>query len=354
MKRLFFLAVFLISISVSHSFAQEICNNGIDDDGDGFIDCYDNNCAVSTFCKDFYLGDDATCEATPPAFPQFTMELDFASPNETTNHLARMAIGDLDRDGVPEIITMNRYTDRVFILNGSDGSIKVQKSVTWDPQWEVAIANLDNDNCAEIFFFGAEGGNTYIYSMDCNLNQNWRARVPGDPINYGLADFDGDGLIELYAKDAIFDAHTGTRIIQSANWSTLNGGPVAVDMMGDADLELAIGGIIYDVNLGARTADSGTLTELKKIPNYFLRNEFNATSVADYNQDGFLDVLASGSTKDGSSGNPKNTTIFFWDVQNDVVQTFFDNTAGAYLPNGWKNGTGRLNIADLEDRKSVV
>src|SRR5687767_13566071 len=105
----------LMSLQVSGQ-SSEICNNDIDDDGDGFIDCFDNNCAVSTFCKGFYLGDDALCEAIPPAFPQFTMALDFSSPNETTNHLSRMAVGDLDRDGKPEIITMNKYTDQVFIL----------------------------------------------------------------------------------------------------------------------------------------------------------------------------------------------------------------------------------------------
>jgi hypothetical protein len=134
--------------------AQEICNNGRDDDSDGFIDCYDRDCSVSTFCKGFYLGDDALCEATPPAFPQFTMSLDFSSPNQTTNHLSRIAVGDLNRDGKPEIITMNRYTDRIFILNGTDGSIQKQANVDFDPNWEVAIANIDNDNCGEIFFFG--------------------------------------------------------------------------------------------------------------------------------------------------------------------------------------------------------
>jgi hypothetical protein len=57
MKRLLvLLTVGLISICAT---AQEICNNGRDDDGDGFIDCYDNACSASTFCKDFFLGEDA-------------------------------------------------------------------------------------------------------------------------------------------------------------------------------------------------------------------------------------------------------------------------------------------------------
>lgn len=366
MKRLLILCTLGFMLISSSLLAQEICNNGRDDDGDGFIDCYDTDCAVSTFCKGFYMGDEAYCEATPPAFPQFTMSLDFASPNETTNHLARMAIGDLNRDGMPEIITMNRYTDKVFILNGNDGTVRHEKKVDFDPNWEVAIANVDNDNCGEIFFMGEfdppGSGNDgfYIFAYDCELNFLWRTAAPlrGDPINFGLADFDGDGKVELYAKDEIFDAHTGTRLIKStaANWKRINGGPVAVDILGDDKLELVLGCAIYSVDLGSRTQDAGSLTLLKSWPNYYIRNEYNATSVADYNQDGYLDVLASGSTDKYND----NTTVFFWDVHNNTVLTYKDpipgsftiyacpDQTGEYYKEGWKNGTGRINIGDLD------
>jgi hypothetical protein len=366
MKRLVVLLTITLS-SLTATWAQEICNNGRDDDGDGFIDCYDRDCSVSTFCKDFYLGEPAKCEVKPPAFPQFTMALDFASPNETTNHLARMAIGDLNRDGKPEIVSMNKYTKRLFILNGTDGTIQQQATVTWEPQWEIAIANIDNDNCGEIFFFGYEdppGDNNagfFIYAYDCSLNFIWKtaSRLRGDPINYGLADFDGNGKVELYVKDVVYDAHTGTRLIASdgsKNWNEINGGPVAVDMAGDDKLELVIGLAIYSVDLGDGTEDDGALTLVDDASDYYIRNEFNATSVADYNKDGFLDVLASGSTDD----HRENTTVFFWDVKNDVVKTYIDaipgnftiyacpTQNGDYYKDGWKNGTGRLNIADLD------
>lgn len=368
MKKLIVLLSFWMTVlTLAH--AQEICNNGRDDDGDGFIDCYDRDCSVSTFCKDFYLGEDPECEATPPAFPQFTMALDFSTPNETTNHLGRMAVGDLNGDGLPEMATMNRYTKRLFILNGSNGSIQKQATVSFEPNWEIAIGNIDRDNCAEIFYFGwedppgdAPGGN-YLYAYDCNLNFIWRSELPlpGDPINFGLADFDGNGKVELYAKDAIYDAHTGRRLVRtsatsSSTWSRINGGPVAVDMEGDENLELVIGLAIYRVNLGNGTADNGSLTLLKSHPNYFIRQEFNATSVADFNQDGFLDVLASGST----NSHGANTTVFFWDVQNNVVRTYSDPKpgnftlqacppqTGEFYKNGWRAGTGRINIADLD------
>jgi hypothetical protein len=344
----------LFTFILSTSLAQvEICNNGIDDDFDGFIDCYDGNCANNSACDGIFLGNDANCSVPPPAFPAFTMTLDFASPNETTNHFARMAVGDLDRDGMPELISMNRYTKKLFILNGNDGSIKHEATVPFEPYWEIAIGNLNNDNCAEIFFIGfldppgPNNNGVYIFAYDCQLNQLWQTaeRLPADPINFGLSDFDGDGLVELYAKDEIYDAHTGTRIVKTtaANYTQINGGPVAADIVGDARQELILGLSIYQVNLGGRTLDGGSLTLLQSRPEYFIRDDYNATSIADYNLDGFLDIIASGST----IGYDQNTTIFYWDVQNNVLKTYRDLT-GDYAPNGWKNGTGRVNIADLD------
>lgn len=353
LSNVFRLVILLLLVNIGVYAQTEICNNGIDDDFDGFIDCYDNNCSSNPANNCDFIIPPSNCSTVPPQFPQFTMTLDFASPNETTNHLSRMAIGDLDRDGMPEIVSMNRYTRRLFILNGNDGSIKRAINVTWEPYWEIAIANVDNDNCAEIFFIGFQNlpGNAndgvYIFSYDCNLNLNWvtAERLRGDPINYGLADFDGDGKIELYAKDEIYDAHTGVRLVKSttANYSRTNGGPVAADLLGDTKLELVLGLSIYQVNLGARSLDAGSLTLLRSRPEYFVRNEYNATSIADFNQDGFLDVVASGST----IANNTNTSIFFWDVQNDQILTYRDLTSD-YGPNGWSNGTGRVNISDLD------
>src|SRR5690606_4169021 len=237
----------------------------------------------------------------------------------------------------PEIATMNRYTKKLFILNGDDGSVKESTDVNFTPLWEIALGNIDDDDCAELFFQGYRSDRLYIIAYDCELNEIWRRQVfetssngARDAIEYGLADFDGDGKVELYLKDMVLDAHTGTIIINTAatsgnEWNKINGGPVAVDILGDDNLEIVSGRKIYEINLGARTANSGTRTLLASIPEYEVKNLYNATSIADYNLDGYLDVLASGGERIG--GN-LYTTIFFWDVHNNVVTTYSDPIPG--------------------------
>jgi hypothetical protein len=117
MKRFLLLLVLGLTSLTLSSYAQEICNNGIDDDNNGFIDCFDQSCANNTLCSGSYIGNDAVCEAKPTQFPAFRMTLDWASPNRVTNHLNRMSIGDLDRDGIPEVVVTNIEDN-----NGSRGA----------------------------------------------------------------------------------------------------------------------------------------------------------------------------------------------------------------------------------------
>jgi hypothetical protein len=372
MKRLFFLIAVLSLLSTAHTYAQCVpttasedkdinglpriigCNNGVDDDCDGFVDCFDSDCADETVCDGSYVGNDAGCTPPKTVKPKFTMTLDFQTADETANHLGRVVVGDLDRDGIPEMVTTNKFSKRIMIINGATGAVKKDVFPSFAPSYEeIAIANLDNDNCAEIFVID---GSWNLYSFDCNLTQLWKVKLPGDPGMIGIADFGGDGKSEIYVRDAIYDASTGVEIVQSqaslaGNWDKINGGPVAADMNEDGKLDLVDGCTIYDVDLGARTFHSGSL-KIQKYPDntdktlaqYFIRHTLNATSVADFDLDGSLDVIASGST----IGNGKNTTIFYWNPAQKTYYTYFDSSPTAYLPNGWGNGTGRVNIADLD------
>ncbi|WP_375578885.1 gliding motility-associated C-terminal domain-containing protein [Marivirga tractuosa] len=352
MKKILLLSVFAL-FSISYIQAQEICNDGVDNDGDGLIDCFDGDCSDNSDCDGFYLGNDASCEAEPSEFPQFTLQLGYQSRNDASLNLSRIAIGDLDRDSIPEILSTNRYDDRIFILNGDDATIKHQATTNNPSFRSAAVANLEDDNCAEVFIINENSTNNYtISAFDCELNLLWTSeRLYNDPVFLSFADFDRDGQAEMYYKDEIRDPLTGTRLVENSgtSWNALPSGGVAVDIVGDDDLELVLGNRIYSVELNARTVDAGTLTTVATMPSpYQTKNgsyqsaQSATTSVADYNLDGNLDVIVTGA--DG--GNV--STVFLWDVINNNVKKFSDPRGTGAYQFGWVRGMGRVNIADLD------
>ena len=58
--RILFIAI-LTRVTFPASSQSETCNNGIDDDGDGLVDCFDGDCSLDTDCDGSFFGNSVTC-----------------------------------------------------------------------------------------------------------------------------------------------------------------------------------------------------------------------------------------------------------------------------------------------------
>ena len=365
MKKSFYqlITVFVLSfLHYSHAFAQENCSNGIDDDGDGKIDCYDPDCSGNASCDDFYFGKVLTCDQNPTVATDFSMSLKWSSDNQTADSYVTPMVGDLDDDGTPEVITVNWIQKTLNILSGLDGSLVRTISLDFHPQWQVAIGDVMNNDCAWIFvteYDFTDSYNSYkVEAYDCNGVKQWSENAtkkfgPGIP---GLADFNQDGIPELYYKNEIRNAQTGALLVAGQGgvnaWFTdVAFGPLAIDVLPATascptcdGLELVTGGQIYAVNIAGGTMTSvrnvNTPLNAQGFSNYTPRYYRSYVSAADYTLDGNVDIILSGSVNN-PDGDP-HTTIIMWDVTNNVVDTYQD--AG----NNWIQGTGRISIGDLD------
>ncbi|MGB3468230.1 MAG: LamG-like jellyroll fold domain-containing protein, partial [Cyclobacteriaceae bacterium] len=339
--------------------AQEICDNGIDDDGDGLIDCFDPDCSGEGSCSEFFFGNQVLCE-NDPSVQDFAIALQWASPNATVQSSSTVAIGDLDNDGIPEVVAPNHLTDRINVIDGQTGDWLFSRQLSYEPESTVTIGNIDDDDCGEIFV--AERKGTTIQSLNCDLTVvNWTATSNlGRVGSLSLADFNQDGVAELYHANEILNASTGAIIVAgTGDWeSESTYASIAVDILPDgacddcSGLELVDGGWIYAIDIAAGTKtlvremddflpqDGGTAE--RYIPKYFSAwdIQFSMTSVADYNEDGFMDVITSGAFGQDESDQ---TSVFMWDVANDSVAVYAD------VSNNHSRGTGRINIADLDN-----
>src|SRR5690606_38493711 len=99
-------------------------------DGDGFIDCFDKDCANVAECEDSYIGNDKSCQIPQPPGSDFRMRLKTESDIVTTTH-GRFVIGDMGdlengKDGIPEIVTAHGASKKLYILDGRTLEIKFQ------------------------------------------------------------------------------------------------------------------------------------------------------------------------------------------------------------------------------------
>jgi|GEM_PF-1916011 len=406
MKRIFILLSLCLSLSALQSFAQEICNNNIDDDGDGlvdcrdgecgakvcevcnngidddndgFIDCYDKECTIDKACEGFFIGNDAICDVKPSTFPPFQMTIKYKSNPNTTNHINRLLVGDVDSDGTPEIVSVYRSEKddddtksviNVFQAPLTGTTLNIDKQINVKPDGilvayeDIAMGDINKDGCTEYFVISKkENSSDYkIAAYTCTGAKLWAQPVKfsTDPGLMGLADFDGDGKVELYTRTEIIDAETGTVMginniddTDAANnlgWGMNSNGATAVDIIDTTPgLELVAGCRIYAVTIDRSSTPTATISLIKSRPEYFTRTgrtTSSASSVADFNQDGHLDILAVGSMDQYND----NTTIFFWDVFADKLKTYIDlsNSGETAYQKGWQNGAGRINIADID------
>ena len=129
------------------------------------------------------------------------------------------ALGDLDHDGVPEIVTVDP-TGKLWAFH-HDGSVMFGPKGQWAGDWysgAIALADLDHDGNVEII-----GGNTVF---DSNGVVKWSAPTAQATWNASTAaDLDGDGYMEVvlgaaayhYDGTLYWDTHLAPGYPQVAN-----------------------------------------------------------------------------------------------------------------------------------------
>jgi hypothetical protein len=116
------------------------------------------------------------------------------------------AIGDIDADGLPEIVALT--SSRQLVAFQHDGSLAWQSNVTWNTTYgSFALADLDNDGTPEII-----AGNR-THNVDGAIETTLPIADP--PYSATTAhDMDDDGDLELVMGNAVYH-HDGTLLWQT-------------------------------------------------------------------------------------------------------------------------------------------
>jgi len=316
--------IFLL-FSATLIFGQtEICGNGIDDDGDGYLDGYDPDCNSSP---------PVLCFA-PASASTFGIQLNVQSPANTIDVSVAPTVGDIDGDGKVEIIAPLGDSSLGYIVYEVTGT-----TITLEPyQYRIpfhqpvsgtvsqpAIADINRDGVAEVICVGLDG-HVYVFNHTGGTASVYRVRsnVPSDT-NFGsprVADINEDGRPEIIVGNDIFQFNaaytTLTRVVQGNNANPIGhdfyswgSDIVVIDILpGNPGKEIVAGSVVYGVNLA-----TGALTILKNLSTIagagvVPANSDGPTAVADLDGDGDLDIVYSSRT---------TGRVYAWDPQNNLL-----------------------------------
>ena len=263
-------------------------------------------------------------------------------------------VGDLDGDGHPEIVCFSLAGQSHYVNDGYIGNVgfellvydgvthQLKTTVTMDSpvsEYDAAAYGLvrtssgkglivvaSYDNRLRAYDITSATPNTPFWVSD----ETYASGSNNYAVNVSFVDFNGDGHPEVYVRNKIYNAETGKLLAEAA---TSNAGlsyahysqfthrklssPFAADLTEDGHPELILGNEIYQVSITNTNGTSGNSTTLWKqtAPPASVPADGH-TQVADFNQDGHLDVFISVRNTDSHYGN---VYCYVWDVHNETV-----------------------------------
>lgn len=202
------------------------------------------------------------CEAPPPTTPDWTLSYKWKDAT-IGMMLSTVAVGHLtddDGDGTygssgdtPDVVA-TPYSGKVVAYNGDDGSTIWSTSSSQIEQSTPAIGDLDGDGIPEVVVFGLYASFA-LHGNDGSAY--WTGNGPSSIKTYcgsvNIADLDADGDPEVFSGRQILDGQTGrTRGTGSLGNATAISGEspqsLAADIDLDGDQEVIVGNAAYDAS----------------------------------------------------------------------------------------------------------
>jgi len=210
------------------------------------------------------------------------------------------AVGDLDGDGMPEVV-FNTYNAAESY--GGPGVLRIARGDTGEeirsvvdpavcPEHGVALGDLDGDGSPEIVTMLSPCSGGAIAAFAPDGTEVWRShRADGSPFvgnfQFGapaIADLEGDGMAEVVIGGAVLEADGTLRWDhrEGAGSNCCAGSPRSpissvYDVDGDGELEVVAGNIVWNAD-GTELWSDATLVD-------------GYIAVADFYDDGMVDIV---------------------------------------------------------------
>ncbi|MBZ5713609.1 FG-GAP repeat domain-containing protein [Nannocystis pusilla] len=161
--------------------------------------------------------------------------------------------GEIDLCDTPDVVVLaTQFSNpgHIYVLDGATGALHfmIPTAVTWSIN--PAIGDIDDDGLPEIIAAVGPGfgGPSMAIAFEHDGTVKWQNNTPVSHSQGGaitLADLDNDGDVEISMDKLIIDHNGQTVVTLPENQFAENFTTVAADLDGDGDLEIVIGANAY-------------------------------------------------------------------------------------------------------------
>ena len=341
----------LLSTTVSMQlFSQETnCNDGIDNDNNGFIDGFDPNCYTPPSCTVIGQEED---------FSEMLPEIHCSYLDVLVTYAAPM-VADIDNDDTVEIIVLDQENHDLLVINGStcelEGVLDLANNTVFPKQGNVVLGDVDSNGLIDIFVaygkvdgFGIIPDPKGVIRAEFNgttFTTHWNVTdvATSEYKHLDIFDINQDGTPEIIPNGG-FMLNSITGAIYPGALPTINTegkGLYAFSAEADlgnngneGDVELILGTAIYRYDF---VTDTWNLIREIITHNGPEWREQSKTALADLDLDGDLDAIITAQTIPSISNLGK---VLAWDLQ---TNTIFASTIEPNI------GTGRAAIGNFDN-----
>jgi outer membrane protein assembly factor BamB len=195
------------------------------------------------------------------------------------------AIGDINNDGIPEVVFGSRNT-RIYALNGTSGTIVWSYLTGGWVTSSPAIGDINNDGIPEVVVGSSNGAVYALRGTDGSLL--WSYTTGGSVSSPAIGDINNDGIPEVVVGSSNGAVYALRGTDGSLLWSYTTGGSVSSPAIGDINND-GIRDVVVGSSNGAVYALRGTNGSL--LWSYTIGGSVSSPAIGDINNDGFPDVV---------------------------------------------------------------
>ena len=322
------------------------------------------------------------CHVPPPAIPFAMKLLSKTADNVLVN--SPIVCGDIDNDGETEILVFRTVPNNIdpnslgadavniYGVRKSNNQLYLKYTLTFDDlrpfadAGSIAIAAVDGDGYAAVFCLGDKGNDRSVikfrydpilktyYKEWSNIYFTFSSGFDFRPTPL-ILDFAGDGNAQLQVFDKIYNAKTGTLLVDGIDSNGLgipNYGAyghagivatsfVSADIDGDGKPELMAGDCVYKVVITNHNGTAGNsysiLRRANRTGHAEVVDRFGGTAIADIDLDGELEVIVV--AKSGFVGMG-NSVLYIYRPQTGEVFNY-----GLYAPPAFAGQTSIFGVS---------